>query len=443
MKSLIIASNCSGGGKTTFTLGLMKALKNRGYDIQGYKVGPDYIDAGFHSEVIGKPSRNLDLHLMGEDGVKASFSRGTGELGVIEGVMGLYDGKGITEEGSTYNVSKVLDNTPILLVITPKAQSVTLCAEINGLKDFKNANIVGIVLNAVSEKFYNLLKSAIELNCNVKVFGYVPKDEKIVLESRHLGLVQSIEIDNLLEKIEICANLIEDYVEVDLLIGSFKEVSKYEDKFHLENRGIKIAVAYDEAFRFYYKENLELLDEIGEITYFSPIYNEKLPEDIDFLYLGGGYPEVFKEKLESNVSMRESIKFALDNGLKCYAECGGLMYLTESISGSEMVGFLSGYSEMTSGLKRFGYATVLMKNEKTKKQIKVNCHEFHKSDVKVNEITMYTVEKKAWTGENLQWTCGYKKKNTLAGYPHIHFIGNLDFLKALVNYDKDKAQSNK
>ncbi|MGL5086128.1 MAG: cobyrinate a,c-diamide synthase, partial [Clostridium sp.] len=241
MKSLVIASNCSGGGKTTFTLGLMKALKNRGYDVQGYKVGPDYIDTGFHSEVIGKASRNLDLHLMGEDGVKASFSRGTGEYGVIEGVMGLYDGKGITEEGSTYEVSKVLDNTPIILVLTPRAQTVTLCAEISGLKDFKNANIVGVVLNAVSEKFYSLLKYTIELNCNVKVFGYMPKNEKIALESRHLGLIQSVEIENLLEKIEVCANLIEEHVDLQSIIDSFKEIPKYEDKFHLENKNLKIA----------------------------------------------------------------------------------------------------------------------------------------------------------------------------------------------------------
>ena len=436
MKSLIISSNCSGGGKTTFTLGLMKALKNRGYDIQGYKVGPDYIDTGFHGEVIGKPSRNLDLHLMGEEGVRAVFSRGTGDIGVIEGVMGLYDGKGITEKGSTYEVSKVLDNSPIVLVITPKAQSVTLCAEINGLKDFRNANIVGVIINSVGEKYYRLLKSAIELNCKVKVFGYIPKDERIKLESRHLGLVQSIEIENLVEKIEVCANLIEEHVDLGSLIDNFKEIQKYEDKFHLKNKGIRTAVAYDEAFRFYYKENLELLDEIGQVVYFSPLRDKELPNDIDFLYLGGGYPEVFKEELEGNIPMRKSIKLALDNGLKCYAECGGLMYLTEKISGKDMVGFFKGYSEMTKGLKRFGYSTILIENEESKSKIKVNCHEFHKSDVKLTEDTIYTVEKESWSGETLRWNCGYKKKNTLAGYPHIHFIGNLDFFKELVGYNQ-------
>lgn len=332
MKSIIISSNCSGGGKTTFTLGLMKLLKNKGYDVQGYKVGPDYIDSGFHSEITGKQSRNLDLHLMGEEGVKDSFLRGSGDFGVIEGVMGLYDGVSITEKGSTYSISKLLSDTPIILVLTPKAQCTTLAAEINGIKNFKNANIIGVVFNAVNQKYYELLKAVVEENCDVKALGYIPKDDSIKLESRHLGLVQSVEVNNIVEKIERCAQLIEENVDLSYLLQNSKEVKlDIKDKFHLENKNINIAVAYDEAFRFYYKENLELLEEIGNVTYFSPIRDEKLPENIDFLYLGGGYPEVFKEKLAKNISMRNSIKEALENGLKCYAECGGLMYLTERI----------------------------------------------------------------------------------------------------------------
>ena len=244
MKTMIISSNCSGGGKTTVTLGLMKALKNRGYDVQGYKVGPDYIDSGFHTEITGNVSRNLDLHLMGEDGVKASFSRGKGDLAVVEGVMGLYDGKGLTEECSTYSISKVLNNAPIILVITPKAQSITLCAEINGIKNFKDANISGVILNCISESYYNLLKSAIEMHCNLKVFGYIPKDEKLKLESRHLGLVQSVEVGNLHEKIDYLAKLIEENINLTEIIESFKEISKYDDNYHLENKNKKIAIGF-------------------------------------------------------------------------------------------------------------------------------------------------------------------------------------------------------
>lgn len=432
MKTIMISSNCSGGGKTTFTLGLMKALKNRGYDVQGYKCGPDYIDSAFHTSVTGKASRNLDIHLTGEEGVKAIFSRGVGDLAVIEGAMGLYDGKGITEEGSAYSISKLLNDVPIVLVITPKAQSATLAAEIKGIKDFKNANIAGVVLNCVSESYYQLLKKSIEYNCNLKVYGYIPKNEEIKLGSRHLGLVQSVEIDNLNEKLDICANLIEEYIDFDTLIKDFKDVKKYEDNYHIENKNIKIAVAKDEAFSFYYKENLELLEEMGDIVYFSPLRNKNLPESIDFLYLGGGYPEVFKEELSKNKSMLNSIKSALDNGLRCYAECGGLMYLTEAIDDVPMVGFLKGNSEMTTRLNRFGYATVNVDD------LKVNCHEFHKSKVNSEEETLYKVEKIGYDDEIRTWQCGYNKKNTLAGYPHIHFFGNLEFLKYILG-DKNNG----
>ncbi|WP_195999921.1 cobyrinate a,c-diamide synthase [Clostridium sp. 1001271B_151109_B4] len=426
MRTMIISSNCSGGGKTTVTLGLMKALKNRGYDIQGYKVGPDYIDPGFHTEITGNVSRNLDLHLMGEEGVKASFSRGVGDLAVIEGVMGLYDGKGLTEECSTYSISKVLDDVPIILVITPKAQSITLCAELNGIKEFKKANIAGVIINCISEGYYNLLKPAIEMHCNLKVFGYILKDENLKLESRHLGLVQSVEVSNLHAKIDYLAKLIEENVNLTEIIERFKDISKYSDNYHLENKNKKIAIAYDEAFRFYYKENIELLEDAGEIIYFSPLKDSKLPENIDLLYLGGGYPEVFKEELSKNTSMLKSIKEALDGGLNCYAECGGLMYLTENIDGADMVGFLKGKSEMTKRLNRFGYATVSVED------IRINCHEFHKSKVNLSEEPIYDVIKNSYTGEEIKWKCGYKKNNTLAGYPHVHFFGNLEFINKLL-----------
>lgn len=432
MKTIIISSNCSGGGKTTFTLGLMKALMNRKYDIQGFKVGPDYIDTGFHTEITGKASRNLDIHLMGEEGVKAAFSRGNGDLAIVEGAMGLYDGKGLDTECSTYSISKVLDNAPIVLVITPKAQSVTLCAEINGIKDFRTANIVGVVLNNISESYYNLLKSAIEKNCNIKVFGYIPKSEEVILESRHLGLIQSVEVENLINKIDICAKLIEENVDLDEMIECFKDINNFEDEFHLKDKNKRIAIAYDEAFRFYYKENLELLEEIGQVIYFSPLRDKELPKDIDFLYLGGGYPEVFKEQLSKNKTMLLSIKNALEKGLRCYGECGGLMYLTEKIDSVPMIGFFYGKSEMTKSLKRFGYATIQVDG------IEINCHEFHKSKTISQENAIYKVKKVEYSGELKSWSCGYKKFNTLAGYPHVHFFGNMDFLKYILNCKLEK-----
>ncbi|MCH5139092.1 cobyrinate a,c-diamide synthase [Clostridiaceae bacterium UIB06] len=442
MKGLVISSNSSGGGKTTITLGIMKALMKKGFDVQGYKVGPDYIDPAFHSQITGKASRNLDLFLMGEEGVKASFSRGKGDLGVVEGVMGLYDGKGIDSEYSTAHVARVL-NLPVVLVITPKAQCATLCAEINGLINFEKVNIVGIIFNNISEKYYKLLKAAVEKNCNTRVFGYVPRNEKLSLKSRHLGLVQSSEVDDLKEKIDLCSDLILQHVDVEELLNHFKKTEDYDDKYHLENKGIRIAVAYDKAFSFYYKENLELLEEAGEVIYFSPLKDKKLPENIDFLYIGGGYPEVFIEDLSKNKSMLNSIKENLEKGLKCYSECGGLMYLTEaieSIDGQQVfqtVGFFKGATHMTKTLQNFGYARfkVEKKNNVLPTGMEINCHEFHKSYVSLEDEKIYLLTKEMYDGELKNWNCGYVKNNTLGAYGHVHFFGNIDILKNLLNLD--------
>ena len=436
MHSLIISSNESGGGKTTFTLGLLKALMKRGYKVQGYKVGPDYIDGDFHTLITGNTSRNLDGHLMGVEGIKESYLRGQGDLGVIEGVMGLYDGKGIDTEFSTYHVSKIL-NLPIVLVITPKAKSATLAAELKGILEFKDANIAGIILNKVSEKYYNLLKVIIETHTKLKVFGYIPKTEEVKFKSRHLGLVQGIEIKDLKEKIDIFSNIIEEYVDLDGLIASFKESDakvKDREKFKLENLNLNIAVAYDEAFRFYYKENIELLEQVGKVTFFSPLRDKNLPKDIDFLYIGGGYPEIFKETLSENKELLLDIKERLDNGLKCYAECGGLMYLTENIDGFHMVKYFNGCSYMTKSLNNFGYNTVKVSKENNMlpKDLEINAHEFHKSKVELNENTVYEIRKTDIFSKTNYWTCGYLKNNTLGSYAHVHFFGNMEFIKNLL-----------
>lgn len=436
MKSLIISSNSSGGGKTTFTLGLMKALINRGFDVQGYKGGPDYIDSDFHKLITKKESRNLDGFLMGEDGLIESYLRGKGDIGIIEGMMGLYDGKGTDEEFSTYYISEQL-GLPIVLILTPKMQSTTLAAELKGLKDFKNANIVGVIFNKVSTKYYKLLKRIVEIHTDIEVLGYVPSVETVKFKSRHLGLVQGIEVEDLQERVKELSNIIENYVDLDKLISYLSE-SKHKEidrnKFKVKKNNFKIAIAYDEAFRFYYKENLEMIGEMGDINYFSPLRDKYLPEDIDFLYIGGGYPEVFKEQLSNNTTLLEDIKSKLDKGLNCYAECGGLMYLTESINGSRMVGFLNGKTEMTKSLNNFGYSTITIDNENHKitKSLKINCHEFHKSKVTLNEKRIYKLSKIDSQENKIQWECGYLKKNTLAAYAHVHFFSNKKFLENIV-----------
>ena len=433
MKSIVISSNCSGGGKTTISIGLMKVLKNRGYDVQGYKVGPDYIDTAFHTRITGKASRNLDLFLTGEAGMKACYSRGTGDFGIVEGAMGLYDGIGIDTEGSAAHIARTL-NLPVLLVLSPTAQVATLCAEINGLMAFENVNIIGVVLNNISESYFKLLKATIELNCNIKVLGYLPKDKSLNLSSRHLGLIQSQEIDDLEDRIEHCSKLMEQYINIDAILEEMKEVPEFEDNFHYKNIGLRSAVPYDKAFSFYYKENLEALAELGEVVYFSPLKDAKLPENIDFLYIGGGYPEIYAKELSENTSMLTSIKQALNNGLNCYAECGGLMYLTDAIEKHKMVGFFNGNTTLTKSLQNFGYCQIEIENQEGHfpKNLKINCHEFHTSFVELSEAKQYSITKTQYNGEILKWEDGYFKNNTLAGYPHVHFFGNMEFLKQII-----------
>lgn len=218
MKSIIFSSNKSGGGKTTVTLGIINSLIRKGYKVQPYKVGPDYIDTAFHSYITGNKSRNLDLFLTGEDAVKQIYDENSKEkdLGIIEGVMGLYDGKGIDNIYSTAHVAKTL-NLPVVLIISSSGQSLTLCAEINGIKNFDDVNIAGIILNNITESYYQILKMAIEKHCDLKVFGYIPKDENINLDSRHLGLVQSSEIHNLKEKIDYISDLAYKHIDMAAL----------------------------------------------------------------------------------------------------------------------------------------------------------------------------------------------------------------------------------
>ncbi|MCM0649959.1 cobyrinate a,c-diamide synthase [Clostridium swellfunianum] len=444
MKSIIISSNCSGGGKSTFTLALMKALLDRGFQVQGYKTGPDYIDTAFHTHLCKKASRNLDLFMMGEEGVKASFSKGKGNVGIIEGVMGLYDGLGYDSKYSTYHLSQVL-NVPIIIVITPKAQSNTLCAELLGLLNYEKANIKGVVLNNVNEAYYELLKKMIEINTPLKVLGYMPSDERIELGSRHLGLVQSSEIEDLDKKIAIAAGILENHVDVEEIINCLVETEelnksdyaeiKYDNLiFNYQSKPLKIAYAYDKAFSFYYKDNLELFEEVGQLIPFSPMKDKKLPEDIDFLYIGGGYPEVFEKELSSNKELLTDIKTKLDKGLPAYAECGGLMYLTKGSEASRLVGFFNGLYKMSDRLVNFGYAElqVTEENHIFKKGLKINCHEFHKSYVEVEEPVIFTLNKNYY-GYERSWKCGYVKKNVVAAYAHVNFYGNMEFFYSLIN----------
>ncbi|MBS4535494.1 cobyrinate a,c-diamide synthase [Clostridium sp. D2Q-14] len=443
----MIAGTSSGTGKTTLSLGIMAALKRRKLDVRPFKVGPDYIDPGFHEFVTGNASYNLDSWMLKKDTIKYLFNKNMKDkdIGIIEGVMGLYDGFGTDRNtiGSSAHVSKLL-KTPIILVMDGRAMSTSAAAMVMGYKVYdENVDIRGVIINKVSgDGHYNLLKEAIERDTGIKCLGYLPKDLNISLNSRHLGLIPVKEVEEFNNKVDLLVNYIEKYVDLDSIIGMSKDVEliefqrNYNDSYREYGQGLKIGIMKDKAFNFYYQDNIDLLKEMGvEIEWISPLEDNRLPSNLDGLYIGGGFPEVFSKELQENTSFKTSLKEALESGLPTYGECGGLMYLTEGIedlygNNYEMVGFLPTRSVMTKRLQRFGYVEVESSNH-----INIRAHEFHHSKIIDNEDLdyEYKVIKRRPNRETKVWNCGIKKKNVLAGYPHVHFYSNIDFIKQLID----------
>lgn len=440
MKKILIAGTNSGVGKTTISLGIMQALTKRNLKVQPYKVGPDYIDPSYHTFITGRDSRNLDSYMLDDEKIKYIFKNASkdADVSVIEGVMGLYDGFGIDLNSCTSSYASKILKSPVILVINGKAMSSSAAAMVLGYKELdKEVNIKGVIVNNVKTKnHYELIKEAIEKYCNVEVLGYFPPNEKFKLDSRHLGLVPSVEIEALTEKFYDLGSEIEKYINIDRLI-EISESEEIETSFELNElpkfKNKSIAVAYDKAFNFYYKENLELLNQMNiEIKTFSPLYDEIVPK-ADCIYIGGGFPEVFAKELGINKKMRESIKKAHENNVPIYAECGGLMYLGEKLldldgNEYEMVGIFEGISKMTKSLKRFGYCDGIAKVDTvfSNKGDIIKGHEFHHSEFNSNEECSYKMVKKRGNKIVDEWYGGYSKGNTLATYLHTHFYNNLD-----------------
>lgn len=454
MKKIVIAGTGSGVGKTTISLGIMKALVNRGKSVQPFKVGPDYIDPSYHKYVTGRPSRNLDSYMLDEDQVKYVYrqaSKST-DISIIEGVMGLYDGLGIDiNKHSTSQIAKTL-KAPLILVLDAKAMGASAAAMVLGYKQLdKNVDIVGVIANNVrTKRHYEIVKASIEKYCSLEVLGYLPPDDEISLESRQLGLVPSQEMENLDKKIDRIGQLVEEYVDVDRIIElseSEAVTSSFELSMFVEDpdvldlaRDKRMAVAYDKAFNFYYPSNIELLKSIGvQLKFFSPLEDESVP-DADIIYIGGGFPEVFAGQLEANKSMRESIYRAYEANKPIYAECGGLMYLGEDLldlegNSFQMVGAIKGHSKMEKSLKRFGYCQATAKEDNliAYKGQQICGHEFHHSSFHSDLDTAFDIEKIV-NGQLIdKWEGGYFSKNTLASYLHIHFYNNLSLVCYLLS----------
>ena len=335
--AIMIAAIKSGSGKTAFTCALLKTLKDRGLNPCAFKCGQDYIDPKFHQKVLKVPSENLDSFFSGEEHLKNLYGRSSkkGGISVIEGAMGLYDGLGgISESGSAYEMASILQ-VPVILVIDAHGMGRSMIPLLAGVLSYdKNHLIKGVILNKTSGHFYKTIAPVVEEELGLPVLGYLPKDPAFVMESRHLGLKLPDEIESIERQVEQGAAILEESVSMDRLLKIAKNAGEIEEgkKEREQEPKIRLAVARDEAFCFYYEENLRILRQKGaELLYFSPIHDQQLPEDIDALLLGGGYPELYAKELEKNESMRKSIQEAILGGMPSLAECGGFMYLHDSI----------------------------------------------------------------------------------------------------------------
>ena len=428
----------SGAGKTTITLGIMHALTLRGLKVQPYKVGPDYIDTGWHQLATHQASFNLDAFMVPEESLHYLFNKHakTADINIIEGVMGLYDGYGIDPNYcSSAGLAKSIA-CPIILVVEGKAVSTSIAATVKGFQLFQpDVPIVGVIVNRVNtDSHYQLLKNAIETYCQIPVLGHLPNLPELVLPERHLGLVPTEEMGDMKVYWQRLAEVVEQFIEVDRIISlSETDEALVIPPMVSDNKkyqGLTMAIAQDAAFHFYYQDNLELLKQLGiTLVPFSPLTGITLPS-CDLVYLGGGFPEVFATQLAANQSMRQSIMDAHQQGIPIYAECGGLMYLGESLLVDEqtypMVGVLAGYSQMSKGLKRFGYceAKALEDTLLANKGEILRGHEFHHSEFMTSLSCAFDVCKSK-DGEIVkQWQGGYQVKNTLASYLHVHFYQN-------------------
>lgn len=436
---IVLAGTNSGCGKTTVACAILQALVNRELNVGAFKCGPDYIDPMFHSRIIGAECTNLDLFFFDENTLKYLLAKnGEGrDISVIEGVMGFYDGMGLTTTAaSTYEVS-LFTESPTVLVVAAKGASLSVMAVIQGFLDFRPNNLIkGVILNQCTASTYSVLAKEIEARFagRVQLLGFLPTMRECSLESRHLGLITAAEVQGLHEKLNMLASQAERTIDIDgLLALAASAAPVYCEEVNLpkQRETVRIAVARDNAFCFYYEDSLDALREMGvELVPFSPLSNSELPQDIQGMYLGGGYPELYAQRLSENAPMRASVKAALERGVPCIAECGGFMYLTESIASYPMVGFIPGKSFDTGKLTRFGYISLKAGHDTLLCTAggEIRGHEFHHWDSE-NTGGSFTAVK----ASGKSWKCVHATETLYAGYPHFHFYSNPDFAVSFYN----------
>jgi len=429
---ILLTGTGSGCGKTTAVCAILQALVDRGLRVGAFKCGPDYIDPMFHSRIIGAKSANLDPFFFDRNTLRFLLAKNGAdrEVSVIEGAMGYYDGAGLTTARASSREVAGWTETPAVLVVPAKGAALSVLATIAGFLDFQGeSGIRGVLLNRCTAMTYQGLAEEIRrrFGGRVEPLGFLPEMPACTLESRHLGLVTAGEVENLREMTRMLARQAEKTVDLDGLLslaGSAPPVS-FEPVVLPGREPVRIAVARDRAFCFYYEDSLEALEEMGgELVAFSPLSDEALPENIQGLYLGGGYPELYAEALSRNAGMRGAVRRALEGGLPCIAECGGFMYLTEQIEAWPMVGFLPGRCWDNGKLTRFGYVTLRAKRDNLlcRAGEEIRGHEFHHWDAALPGED-FTAEKPG----GRTWDCAIAGENLYAGYPHFHFYANPRF----------------
>ncbi|MCB2148129.1 MAG: cobyrinate a,c-diamide synthase [Deltaproteobacteria bacterium] len=437
MKGIVIAGTHSGSGKTTITLGLMAALAARGYAVAPFKVGPDFIDPGHHSRVAGRVSRNLDGWMLSRAYNLETFARHTidADIAVVEGVMGLYDGyDGRSEAGSTAQMAKWL-GLPVVLVVGARSMARSAAALVKGFEGFDDAlSFAGVMFNHLgSDRHLGYLKEAMDGHVRMPVLGGLVRDAAIAIPERHLGLVTRDDHDLSAEHRRRLAGLIESRINLDELIRILPEIDRRGGASIASNgmnsADVRIGVARDAAFCFYYPDNLELLEAAGaRLVYFSPLTDSRLPEGLDGLYFGGGYPELHAGTLSDNRSLRQEIRHLSRMNMPIYGECGGFMYLCREMGDAEgnafpMTGCLPLDTRMLGRLKALGYreitqaqATVLGPAGQT-----MRGHEFHYSTISggaVDASGAYRMTDRAGMDKAAE---GFVARQTLGSYVHLHF----------------------
>ena len=448
MIQFLLAAPRSGSGKTTMTCALLMALKRRGCAPCAFKSGPDYIDPMFHRAVLGVESRNLDLFFSAPETVRTLYAKGAAGHGaaVCEGAMGFYDGLGgVSDRASAWHLADTL-GLPVLLVVEPKGQSLTLAAELNGLVNFRTpSHIAGILLNNCTARMHALLAPMLEEETGLPVLGFLPKLPEAVIGSRHLGLYTAAEVENLQQKLALLADAVEEHIDWPRLLALCeKEPPALPARAETPPARVRIAVAQDEAFCFTYAETLEAFRDAGaEVVFFSPLRDTALPENIGGLYLPGGYPELHARELSENTSLLREIKQKIESGLPTAAECGGFLYLGQSLTDAEgqswpMAGVLPGEAKDAGRLVRFGYAALSADSDSMlfRAGESFPIHEFHHWDSTANGVAL--AAKKPVGGA--EWRCGFIDEHFYAGFPHLYWAGTplpQRFAAAAENYRRD------